>query len=156
MGSGAFLVAACRYLAAAYERALLEEGRLSEADLDQDARADIRRRVAEHCLAGIDLNPVAVQLARLSLWLTTLARGKPLNFLDHRLRAGNSLIGISPGRSLAPAGPGARVIRQLRRSSRRRGWRIRCARSRGPWRSWPRRVTTASTPSTQRARSGAG
>ena len=96
MGSGAFLVAACRYLAAAYEHALLEEGRLVEADLDQDARADIRRRVAEHCLAGIDLNPVAVQLARLSLWLTALARGKPLNFLDHRLRTGNSLVGISP------------------------------------------------------------
>jgi Eco57I restriction-modification methylase len=111
MGSGAFLVAACRYLADAYERALLDEGRLTEADLDREARADIRRRIAEQCLAGIDLNPVAVQLARLSLWLTTLARGKPLNFLDHRLRTGNSLIGMSPddlwrrpGRPRAPVG----------------------------------------------------
>ena len=58
-------------------------------------RADIRRLVAERCLVGVDRNPVAVQLARLSLWLTTLARGKPLNFLDHRLRVGNSLIGAS-------------------------------------------------------------
>lgn len=96
MGSGAFLVAACRYLAGAYERALLEEGRCGETELDQEARANIRRLVAERCLAGVDLNPVAVQLARLSLWLTSLSRGKPLNFLDHRLRVGNSLIGISP------------------------------------------------------------
>ena len=67
MGSGAFLVAACRYLAAAYERALVEEGRCAEPDLDADARADMRRLIAEHCLAGVDVNPVAVQLARLSL-----------------------------------------------------------------------------------------
>ena len=57
---------------------------------------NIRRLIAERCLAGVDANPVAVQLARLSLWLTTLARGKPLGFLDHRLRVGNSLIGASP------------------------------------------------------------
>ena len=96
MGSGAFLVAACRYLAAAYERALVEEGRCTEPDLDADARADVRRLIAEQCLAGVDVNPVAVQLARLSLWLTSLARGKPLGFLDHRLRTGNSLIGTTP------------------------------------------------------------
>jgi hypothetical protein len=96
MGSGAFLVAACRYLAAAYERALVDEGECSEADLDDDARGNIRRLVAERCLAGVDVNPVAVQLARLSLWLATLAHGKPLGFLDHRLRVGNSLIGASP------------------------------------------------------------
>jgi hypothetical protein len=96
MGSGAFLVAACRYLAAAYERAVIEEGRASPADLDDLERGNIRRLVAERCLAGVDANPVAVQLARLSLWLTTLALGKPLGFLDHRLRTGNSLIGAGP------------------------------------------------------------
>jgi hypothetical protein len=96
MGSGAFLVAACRYLSHAYERALVDEGRVAETDLDEDARADIRRRISECCLAGVDANPVAVQLARLSLWLATLAHGKPLGFLDHRLRVGNSLIGASP------------------------------------------------------------
>lgn len=96
MGSGAFLVAACRYLAGAYERALVEEGRASATDFDVDERANIRRLITERCLAGVDTNPVAVQLARLSLWLTSLARGKPLTFLDHRLRAGNSLIGASP------------------------------------------------------------
>jgi len=96
MGSGAFLVAACRYLASAYERALVAEGRAAPADMDDDARADIRRLVAERCLAGVDANPVAVQLARLSLWLATLARDRPLGFLDHRLRTGDSLIGASP------------------------------------------------------------
>jgi hypothetical protein len=96
MGSGAFLVAACRYLAAACARALVTEGRCAETDLDEREHANLRRQVAERCLAGVDANPVAVQLARLSLWLTTLARGKPLGFLDHRLRVGNSLIGASP------------------------------------------------------------
>ena len=96
MGSGAFLVAACRFLAGAYERALVAEGRVHESDIDDEKRADFRRQIAERCLAGVDLNPVAVQLARLSLWLTTLSHGKPLGFLDHRLRVGNSLIGASP------------------------------------------------------------
>ena len=96
MGSGAFLVAACHYLSHAYERAIVEEGQCAESDLDDDVRAGMRRLIAERCLAGVDRNPVAVQVARLSLWLTTLARGKPLNFLDHRLRTGNSLVGTAP------------------------------------------------------------
>ena len=49
--------------------------------------------IAERCLYGVDLNPMAVQLARLSLWLTSLARDRPLSFLDHRLHTGNSLVG---------------------------------------------------------------
>jgi hypothetical protein len=96
MGSGAFLVAACRFLASAYEQAVIEEGRCAEADLNHESRADIRRLIAERCIAGVDVNPVAVQLARLSIWLSSLARGKPLGFLDHRLRVGNSLLGCSP------------------------------------------------------------
>jgi hypothetical protein len=96
MGSGAFLVAACRFLADAYEHALVDEGRRTPHDIDRSERAAIRRLVAERCLAGVDVNPIAVQLARLSLWLASLARGKPLGFLDHQLRVGNSLIGASP------------------------------------------------------------
>ena len=96
MGSGAFLVAACRFLADAYERALIDEGRCAETDFDPDTRAAIRRQVASRCLAGVDANPVAVQLARLSLWLTTLAKDKPLSFFDHQLRCGDSLVGASP------------------------------------------------------------
>jgi hypothetical protein len=96
MGSGAFLVAACRYLAAAYERALVDDGDVTAGDLNERERADIRRVIAERCLVGVDVNPVAVQVARLSLWLATLAEGRPLTFLDHRLRSGNSLIGAWP------------------------------------------------------------
>ena len=96
MGSGAFLVAACRYLARAYEAALVSEGRCAETDLDTHERAAIRRLIARRCLAGVDANPVAVQLARLSLWLTSLSKDKPLTFLDDRLRVGNSLVGTRP------------------------------------------------------------
>ncbi len=109
MGSGAFLVAACRYLAHAYEGALVNEGRCAETDLDAHERADIRRLIARRCLAGVDANPVAVQLARLSLWLTTLARDKPLTFLDDRLRVGDSIVGTSPDDLWrVPRRPGAR------------------------------------------------
>jgi hypothetical protein len=93
MGSGAFLVAACRCLATAYEAALVREG----------ATHDLRRRTcrvpARHraaVLYGVDVNPMAVQLARLSLWLATLAADRPLTFLDHRLLPGDSLVGASP------------------------------------------------------------
>jgi hypothetical protein len=93
MGSGAFLVAACRYLAAAYESALLREGAVNGEDVGEHERAQFRRLVAQRCLYGVDVNPTAVQLGRLSLWLATLAADRPLTFLDHRLRAGNSLVG---------------------------------------------------------------
>jgi hypothetical protein len=93
MGSGAFLVAACRYLAAAYEAALVRSGACYAADVGEPERAAIRRTIAERCLYGVDVNPMAVQLARLSLWLATLAGGRPLSFLDHRLHTGNSLVG---------------------------------------------------------------
>ena len=93
MGSGAFLVAACRYLASAYEQALIATGRCHASDLSDADRTSMRRLVAERCLYGVDLNPMAVQLARLSLWLTTLAADRPLSFLDHRLMTGDSLLG---------------------------------------------------------------
>ncbi|MGE5242677.1 MAG: Eco57I restriction-modification methylase domain-containing protein [Betaproteobacteria bacterium] len=109
MGSGAFLVAACRFLAAAYENALVESGACQHADVDEPARATMRRTVAERCLYGVDLNPMAVQLARLSLWLATLAADRPLTFLDHHLRVGDSLIGASiPHLSRPPVGRRAR------------------------------------------------
>ncbi|HKE83828.1 MAG TPA: N-6 DNA methylase [Vicinamibacterales bacterium] len=96
MGSGAFLVAACRYLSAAAEDALIREGRWHAHDITPADRAGLRRDVASRCLFGVDLNPMAVQLARLSLWLATLAADKPLSFLDHHLLTGNSLVGASP------------------------------------------------------------
>ncbi len=93
MGSGAFLVAACGFLADGCEQAMIRAGRWSAADVGASDRASLRRQVAERCLYGVDLNPTAVQLARVSLWLTTLAANRPLTFLDHHLAAGNSLIG---------------------------------------------------------------
>ncbi len=93
MGSGAFLVAACRYLAGAYEAALIESGGCLPGDIGEHERTAIRRTIAERCLYGVDLNPMAVQLARLSLWLATLAADRPLTFLDHRLQVGDSLTG---------------------------------------------------------------
>jgi len=115
MGSAAFLVTACRYLARAYERALLDEGTVHEADIDESDRAGFRRLVAQRCLFGVDLNSTAVQLARLSLWLATLSRNKPLTFLDHHLVCGNSLLGASP-LDLARQPPGA-GCRPMRRSN---------------------------------------
>ncbi len=93
MGSGAFLVAACRYLAEQCEHAYLRDGEWFPGEIHHDQRALLRRRVAEQCIFGVDLNPTAVQLARLSLWLTTMAADRPLTFLDHHLAAGNSLLG---------------------------------------------------------------
>ena len=95
MGSGHFLVEAtdqlARWLVQAWETA-----RPEEADSKDVAEQDVhwaRREVVRHCIYGVDLNPMAVELAKLSLWLTTVASNKPLSFLDHHLRCGNSLIG---------------------------------------------------------------
>ena len=93
MGSGAFLVAACRFLGDAVERAMADEGLLVDATTED--RAGIRRMVAQRCLFGVDLNPMAVQLARLSLWLASLSGDRPLTFLDHHLATGDSLIGAT-------------------------------------------------------------
>jgi hypothetical protein len=122
MGSGAFLVGACLFLTEAYVRALRreqpgEEERSSaeseqdyddsnsgddEEALSEEATRPYRRVVAERCLYGVDLNLMAVELAKVSLWLTTLAGDKPLTFLDAHLRCGNSLIG-APLRSYQSA-----------------------------------------------------
>ena len=107
MGSGAFLVAACRYLSDAYEQALVREGAVTTSDIGPSDRAAFRRAIAQRCLYGVDLNPTAVQLARLSLWLCTLAADRPLTFFDHHLRAGNSLAGASP-RDIYRQPPGRR------------------------------------------------
>jgi hypothetical protein len=104
MGSGAFLVAALHYLANAYEQAVLAEGRYAPLEIDEARRAAFRRTIAQRCLYGVDNNPTAVQVARLSLWLATLAHGKPLGFLDHRLRVGNSLLGTTPDMIRRPVG----------------------------------------------------
>lgn len=92
MGSGAFLVEACRYLGDALEAAWRREGTL---DKHRDPTLAARRRVAQCCLYGVDKNPMAVELAKLSLWLVTLEQARPFTFLDCSLRHGDSLVGLS-------------------------------------------------------------
>ncbi|MCQ4235289.1 restriction endonuclease [Pseudomonas stutzeri] len=112
MGSGAFLVQACRWLSdrlveawalvEATGKTVSVDGEVLEAGAareplprDSEARTVIARRlIAERCLYGVDLNPLAVELAKLSIWLVTLAKGRPFGFLDHNLRCGDSLLGI--------------------------------------------------------------
>ncbi len=112
MGSGAFLVATCRYLAAAAEEALIREGRWHPHDVTMTDRALLRRQVASRCLYGVDFNPMAAQLARLSLWLATLSVNKPLSFLYHHLVVGNSLVGASPDDVRRQPSHGGRQIRR--------------------------------------------
>ncbi|QQD22782.1 ATP phosphoribosyltransferase regulatory subunit [Oceanospirillaceae bacterium ASx5O] len=112
MGSGAFLVQACRWLSdrlveawsqveatgkiVSVDGEVLDAGAAKEPlPRDSEARTVIARRlIAERCLYGVDLNPLAVELAKLSIWLVTLAKGRPFGFLDHNLRCGDSLLGI--------------------------------------------------------------
>jgi hypothetical protein len=96
MGSGAFLVEACRALG---ERLVQAWTRWPETrppiPTDEDEHLHARRLVAQRCLYGVDKNPRAVDLARLSLWLATLARDHEFTFLDHALKCGDSLVGLS-------------------------------------------------------------
>ncbi len=96
MGSGAFLVETCRFLAdqlvAAWSRESKLEALRGKTD---DVVLHARRLVAQRCLYGVDLNPFAVTLARLSMWLVTLAKDAPFTFVDHALRHGDSLVGLT-------------------------------------------------------------
>jgi hypothetical protein len=95
MGSGAFLVEACRYLGDALVEAWRAHGERPAIPPDEDEVVFARRLVAQRCLYGVDRNPVAVDLAKMSLWLVTLARDHALTFVDHALRHGDSLVGLS-------------------------------------------------------------
>ncbi|MEV6781839.1 DNA methyltransferase, partial [Streptomyces sp. NPDC051098] len=109
MGSAAFLVAACRYLADRLIEAKENKGDLNAmayragravdavtaADAEQDpVVVEARRQIIEHCLYGVDINPMAVEMAKLSLWLVSMDPGRPFTFLDDRLVAGDSLLGV--------------------------------------------------------------
>lgn len=94
MGSGAFLVGACSFLADALERAWAEYGGMPVIPPDEEPVLHARRLVAQRCLYGVDKNKFAVDLAKLSLWLHTLAKDHPFTFLDHALRHGDSLVGL--------------------------------------------------------------
>ncbi len=95
MGSGAFLVEACRFLAEALTEAWAVHGETPIIPPDQEPVLHARRLIAQRCLYGVDKNPFAVDLAKLSMWLVTLAKDHPFTFLDHSLRSGDSLVGLT-------------------------------------------------------------
>ncbi|GGM27856.1 Eco57I restriction-modification methylase domain-containing protein [Dactylosporangium sucinum] len=107
MGSAAFLVAAARYLGDHLIEAWSNEGDERakaflatasdrRAGVDEDPLViEARRQVIEHCLYGVDINPMAVEMAKLSLWLVSMDPQRPFTFLDDRLVAGDSLLGIT-------------------------------------------------------------
>lgn len=94
-GSGAFLVEACRQLGerlvAAWTRWPAQRPTIPA---DEDELLHAKRLVAQHCLRGVDRNPLAIDLAKLSLWLETLASAHEFTFLDAVLRSGDSLVGL--------------------------------------------------------------
>lgn len=95
VGSGAILVAACRYLADRLVEAWTAEGSPEAGGDPDEVLISARRAVADHCLYGVDRDPMAVEMAKLSLWLVTLSKERPFSFLDHALKAGDSLLGIT-------------------------------------------------------------
>jgi len=94
-GSGAFLVQSCRYLADKLVEAFRRNPPNDLPEDTEECRLYARRLVADQCLYGVDLNPMAVEMAKLSLWLITMQKNKPFSFLDHAIRSGDSLLGIS-------------------------------------------------------------
>ena len=95
MGSGHFLVDAANQMAGLVVALLAEVPHVEGMTVSVTNRPnDWRRRITRHCIYGVDLNPLAVNLAKLSLWLNCFAIEHKLTFLDHHVRCGNSLIGI--------------------------------------------------------------
>lgn len=95
MGSGAFLVEACRALGERLEQAWKHHPDLLPDEARHDPHVFARREVAKRCLYGVDKNAMATDLAKLSLWLITLARDEDFSFLDHALKTGDSLVGLT-------------------------------------------------------------
>lgn len=122
MGSGSFLAGALRYLTNALTESLffhgliersedggirrIADGKLAELLSDELAKlnpkherfeeqlhAQLKRHIVENCLYGVDLDPLAVELGRMALWVETMDRDLPFGFLDHKLKVGNSLVG---------------------------------------------------------------
>ena len=90
-GSGAFLISACNYLGR--ELAKIRSKAIEPSDKEIKTA---KRDVLQHCIYAVDLNPMAVELAKVSLWIDSSIEEMPLSFLDHHIKCGNSLIGTSP------------------------------------------------------------
>jgi hypothetical protein len=132
MGSGHFLTSAIDHIEQKMAAFLAEDGQsipgvaaeliklenaakeaLGEDTVDLERSSLLRRQIARRCIYGLDINPIAVELARVSIWIHTFVRGLPMSSLDHNLVCANSLTGIgdteealnvlSPGRSYGQA-----------------------------------------------------
>jgi len=90
-GSGAFLIAASNYLARELARLRVDQPEPPDKDVKSATRD-----VLQHCIYGVDLNPMAVELTKVSLWINSCVENMPLNFLDHHIKCGNSLVGAEP------------------------------------------------------------
>ncbi|WP_243406961.1 Eco57I restriction-modification methylase domain-containing protein [Cuspidothrix issatschenkoi] len=88
-GSGHFLLAAARRIGKELAKVRTGESQPAPEPLRQAVRD-----VIQNCIYGVDLNPLAVDLCKVALWIEGFATGKPLNFLDHRIKCGNSLVGV--------------------------------------------------------------
>jgi len=95
VGSGAFLVESCRQLADELISSWHFHHQVPVIPPDEDEILFARRLVAQCCLYGVDRNPMAVDLAKLSIWLATLAKDHPFTFIDHAIRCGDSLVGLT-------------------------------------------------------------
>ena len=95
VGSAAFLVETCRQLAEELLKAWRYHGGRPSIPPDETEELFAMRLIAQRCLYGVDRNPMAVDLAKLSLWLATLAKDHPFTFLDHAIRPGDSLVGLT-------------------------------------------------------------
>lgn len=91
-GSGHFLIGAARRLARHLARV-----QTGDAEPAPEAIRHALREVVRHCIYGVDVNELSVELCKVSLWMETLEPGKPLGFLDKNIQCGNSLIGVTPG-----------------------------------------------------------
>lgn len=94
MGSGSFLISALHWLTDALDESLVVHDRIASTERAEPTfRARLARQVAERCIYGVDIDPVAVELARLALWLDIQDAQLPFDSLDHKLRCGNALLG---------------------------------------------------------------
>jgi hypothetical protein len=94
VGSGHFLVGAAHRLASHLAR--IRAVAHGESEPSPPVYQSALRDVIGHCLYGVDVSPMAAELCKVSLWLDALEPGKPLSFLDHHIRVGNSLLGAAP------------------------------------------------------------
>ncbi|MBF0696358.1 Eco57I restriction-modification methylase domain-containing protein [Actinomyces bowdenii] len=99
-GSGAFLVAAARFLARELVEAWTREGALQQGSRPIDLERQALRQVVARCLYGVDINEMAVEMCKLSLWLVSLDKDKPFSFVDDKVFVGNSLLGLTDLRQL--------------------------------------------------------